>query len=87
VGADGALELAEFSVDAGKVQDDFREAHDGHIFGADDELDAGGCHAWTTHSPQLRCFALWSKLLLDGGGKQGAVVLAAGFACRDEDDW
>ena len=27
----------------------------------------------------------WSKLLLDGGGEEGAVVLAAGFACRDED--
>ncbi len=38
--ADGALELAEFAVDAGQVADDFGDAHDGHVFGADDAVEA-----------------------------------------------
>ena len=49
-GADGALELAELAVDAGQVQDDFGDAHDGHVFSADDAVKAGGGHARAAHA-------------------------------------
>ena len=84
-GADGALELAELAVDAGKMQDHFGQAHDGHVFSADDAIDAGGGHARAAHAPQLRCFGFWREAVGERRGEEGAVVLAAGFACRDED--
>jgi hypothetical protein len=63
MGADGALELAELAVDARKMQDHFGEAHDGHVFSADDATDAGGGHAWAAHSPQLRCLGFWREFV------------------------
>ena len=34
------FEFAVFAIDAGQVADDFGDAHDGHIFRADDALQA-----------------------------------------------
>ena len=67
-GADGSLELAEFAIDAGQVADDFGEAHDGHVFRADDALEAGGGHARTAHAAQLRRgLTVWRRV----GGESG----------------
>ena len=55
--ADGALELAEFAVDAGQVADDFSDAHDRHVFRADDALEAGGGHALAAHAEEARLAA------------------------------
>ncbi len=59
--ADGALELAELAIDARQMAHDFREAHDGHVFSADDAFDAGSRHARAAHAEQFRCFSFWSK--------------------------
>ena len=51
-GADGGFELAEFAIDAGQVADDFSDAHDGHVFRADDAVEAGGDHALAAHAEE-----------------------------------
>ena len=48
--ADGGFELAEFGVDAGEMADDFRDAHDGYVFCADDAVKACFDHARTAHA-------------------------------------
>jgi hypothetical protein len=48
---DGMFEAAEFAVDAGQVADDLGDAHDGHVFRADDAVEAGGGHALAAHPP------------------------------------
>ena len=83
--ADGLLEFAKLAPDARQVADDFGEAHDGHLLGADDALKARSGHALATHAEVAGRLVGGGKLLLERGDYQRAVVLAAGFACRDED--
>ena len=84
-GADGLLELAEFSVDAGQVADDFGDSHDGYVFRADDAFETGGGHALAAHAEICGGLAGFGELAFEGLDQKGAVVLAAGFACRDEE--
>jgi hypothetical protein len=55
--ADGLLELAELAVDARQVADHLGDAHDRHIFRADDALEAGGNHAIAAHAEEAGCLA------------------------------
>ena len=82
--ADSALEPAELAVDAGQMEQDFGQAHDRDIFRADDALEAGGGHALAAHAVEGGGLAAGGELLSEFADQQGAVVLAAGFACRDE---
>ena len=82
---DGLLEFFELAVDAGQMEDDLGEAHDGHVFGADDALQAGGSHARAAHAEEGGCPAGGGELPLKRVDQQGAILLAAGLACRDED--
>ena len=63
VGSDGVLEAPEFAVDARQVADDFGDSHDGHVFGPDDGLEAGGDHARTPHPNEVRSAPESSKTL------------------------
>ena len=47
--ADGPFELSELAVDARQMTHDLSEAHDRHVFRADDALDAGCGHARPAH--------------------------------------
>jgi hypothetical protein len=78
---DGGFELAELGVDAGQVADDFRDAHDGDVFRTDDAVKACFYHARTAHAYETQ---LGGGLLAEGFHQHCTVVLAAGFACRDE---
>jgi hypothetical protein len=51
--ADGSLEFLKFAVDAGEMEDDLGEAHDGHVFRADDALKAGCGHALAAHTEKV----------------------------------
>ncbi len=83
--ADGALEAAEFAVDAGQVADDFGDAHDRHVFRAHDALEAGIGHALAAHAEEGGSPPLSFQTLLERGKKQRAVGFAAGFSGGDED--
>ena len=50
--ADGVLEAAEFAIDAGQMADHLGDAHDGHVFSADDAFEAGGGHARAAHAEE-----------------------------------
>src|SRR6516165_2844272 len=50
--ADGLAQLAELAVDARQVQDHFRDAHDGHVFRANDAVEAGSNHARPAHAEE-----------------------------------
>ncbi len=82
--ADGALQLAELPIDARQMQHHFRQAHHGHVFGADNALNPGCGHTRAAHANELNRFALRRKLSPDRSSQQGAIVLATGFACRDK---
>jgi len=82
--ADRLFELAKLAVDARQMADDLGEAHDGHLFGADDAIEARCGHALAAHAEELRRLASGGKLLFERGNYERAVVLAAGLACRDE---
>jgi hypothetical protein len=73
-GADGLAELVELAVDAGEMADDFGDAHDGHVFRADDAIEAGGDHAIAAHAEEG---AVWpvAASLLQGFNEERAVVL------------
>jgi hypothetical protein len=74
--SDGALEFAKFAVDAGQVFNHLGEAHDSHIFSADDAVDAGGAHALAAHAYELGL----RQFLAQKGRQLRAVKFAAGFA-------
>ena len=84
-GADGLAELVELGVDAGEMADDFGDAHDGHVFRADDAIEAGGDHAISAHAEEICGLAGVCELALEGLNEECAVVFAAGFAGRDEE--
>jgi hypothetical protein len=69
------------------MQHDFSEAHDRHIFRANDALHTGGSHARPAQSEELGSFALCSEAVLERTSQLCPVELAAGFARRDEDGW
>ena len=71
----------------GRWQDDFSEAHDRHVFRADQDLNAGGGHARPAHPEQLLGFASWSRFVGERGRQKRPIKFAAGFARRDEDGW
>jgi hypothetical protein len=68
------------------MKNDFGESHDGHIFSADDAIDSGSGHSPAAHSEELRFLTFLSKFAGERRGEKSAVVLAAGFARRDEND-
>ncbi len=82
--ADGVLETAKFVIDAGQVADDFGDAHDRHVFSADDAIEAGIDHALAAHA-NSHCVAAGPQALLQLRKEHGAIGFAAGFASRDED--
>ena len=55
--ADGGLQPAKFAIDAWQMADDLGDAHDRHIFRADDALEAGIDHARSAHSHESRGLA------------------------------
>jgi hypothetical protein len=67
------------------MADDLCDAHDRHIFRADYALEAGIDHARSTHSHESRGLANRAQLPFEFLDEQCTVVLAAGFAGRDED--
>ena len=79
------LELAELAVDARQVAKDLGKAHHRHIFRAHHALQAGRGHPFPAHAEELGRLPGCGKLLFKRLNQQRAVVLAAGFACRDED--
>ena len=77
--ANGSLELAELTINTRQMEDHLSESHDGHVFGADDAVDAGRLHARAAHTEQFHCFTFWSKAARQRRGEQRTVVLAARF--------
>jgi hypothetical protein len=61
--ADGLLQLAELAPDARQVADDLGQPHDGHLFGADDALQAAAAAMRGPPMPKKRAARL------AGGGK------------------
>ena len=83
--ADSALEAAEFAVDAGQVADHFSDSHNRHIFRPDNDLEPCGSHALAAHAEESSGLTRGGKTLLERLDQEGAVMLATGFARRDED--
>ena len=63
------------------MADDLGDAHVGYVFGADDAVEAGGLHLAATEAEGGEVRAAGAEL----GEDLGAVVVAAGFAGREED--
>ena len=80
VAADGAHEAAVAGVDARDVAEDLGDAHDGDVFGADDAVEAGGAI-----SPPPRPKSWVGMAGAECGDELRAVVVAGGFAGREED--
>ena len=81
IALDAADELAVLRVDVRRVADDLGDAHVGDVFGTDDTLLACLLHLLAAETEE-------------GGGRNGgfeggdelrAVMVSAGFACREED--
>ena len=70
--ADGPLELSELAVDARQMTHHLSEAHDRHVFRADDALDSGGLHARPAHPEELRSFSFWSEILRERSSASSA---------------
>jgi hypothetical protein len=63
------------------VADDFGDAHVGYVFGPDDAVEAGGFHLAATEAEGGEVRVAGAQF----GDDLGAVVIAAGFAGREED--
>ena len=74
-------EAAVFSVDVRHVPYDLCDAHVSDIFGADDAVQTGGFHLLATEAEAGEFGAPYAKF----SEKLGAVMVAAGFACGEED--
>ena len=80
--AQTALELAVLTIDAGHVADDFGDAHDGDVFGANDAAETGGFHPLAAKAEEGRI----GRKLADGVNQRRAVVLPTGFTGREKDE-
>jgi hypothetical protein len=78
---DGGDEAAVFGVDGGHVTDDLGDAHVGYVFGANDAVETGGFHLAATEAEGGEVREAGAEFSDD----LGAVVVAAGFAGREED--
>jgi len=78
---DGGDEAAELAVDGGHVPDDLGDAHVGDVFGADDAVEAGGFHLQAAEAEGGEVGHAGTEF----GEDLRAVVVAAGFAGREED--
>ena len=67
------------------MADDFGDAHDGHIFGADDANESGLDHARAAHADEGGIATGQGELVAQLIDEQGAIVLAAGLAGGNED--
>ncbi len=83
--ANGALEAAEFAVDAGQMADHLGDAHDCHIFRSNHDLQTHASHALAAHAEESGGLPRGGKTPLERFDEKGSVMLATGFACRDED--
>src|ERR1700728_1069796 len=81
----GLLELSKLAVDAGQVTDHFRDAHHGHVFGADQPREAGSGPPIAAHAEERRGVAAGGELALERLNEQSTVVLATGLACGDKE--
>ena len=79
--AQAGLQLAVFAVDVGHVQDHFRDAHHGDIFGAHHPAQSQVCHARASQPKKLSLRRQAAYLR----HQQRAVVFAAGLAGREKD--
>ncbi len=80
-GADGADEAAVACVNAGDMAEDFGDAHDRYIFGADG-LELAGC----THFGSAKAGeGGMGERGLEGADELRAVEVAGGFAGGEED--
>lgn len=80
-GADGADEPAVAAVDAGDVAEDFGDAHDSDVFGADGLELAGGAHFRSAQAGEGGVGEPW----LESSDELCAVEVARGFAGGEED--
>jgi len=78
---DAGDQFAVAGVDARDVAEDFGDAHDGYVFGADDAGLAGLLHVRAAEAGE----GGGGEALAQGGDEGGAVVVAGGFACGKED--
>ncbi len=78
---DGGDETAVLAVDVGHVPDDLGDAHVGDVFGADDAVEAGVFHLFAAEAEAGEVGVAGAEF----GEELGAVVVAAGFASREED--
>src|ERR1019366_8031903 len=78
---DGGDERAVLRMDVGGVAQDLGEAHVGDVLGADDALLAGGFHGGAAESGEGGAGQAGAEF----GDDLGAVVVAGGFACGEED--
>ena len=74
-------ELAVAGVDAGDVAEDFGDAHDGDVFGADGLLLAFGAHFGAAEAGE----GGGGEAASEFGDELRAVVVAGGFAGGEED--
>jgi len=79
--SEAGFQLLELGINIGGMADDFGEAHVGNVFGADDALDSGVGHFLAAESEE----GCVGEVLENFGDEFCAVVIARGFACRDED--
>ena len=80
-GADGADKAAIAAVDARDVAEDFSDAHDGDVFGADGLELAGGAHFSSAEAGEGGV----GKCGLEGADELGAVEVAGSLAGGEED--
>jgi hypothetical protein len=78
---DGGDEAAVLAVDVRHVPDDLGDAHVGDVFGPDDAVEAGGFHLLSAQAEAGELRVASPKF----DEELGAVVVAAGFAGREED--
>ena len=74
-------ELAVAGVDVGDVAEDFGDAHDGYVFGADDASLAGLLHVCAAKAGEYCA----GQALVEGSDESGSVVVAGGFASGEKD--
>jgi len=81
VALDAGDEFPVAGVDAGDVAEDFGDAHDGNVFGADDAGLAGLLHVRAAEAGEGGV----GQARAQGVDEGGAVVVAGGFAGGEED--
>ena len=81
VAANGADQLAIAGVDARDVAEDFGDAHNGDVFGADDLLLVLASHLGAAEAGEGGV----RKTCAEGSDELGTVGVAGGFAGREKD--